>query len=49
MIPKRQAHQLSTSGIEQEGILAMLAYLDRFWDEALNNFKRLAEETEKNK
>jgi len=33
--------------LDNEGIKAMRDYLDRFWDAALDNFKRLAEETEK--
>ncbi|MGZ3874917.1 MAG: ArsR/SmtB family transcription factor [Mucilaginibacter sp.] len=33
--------------VEREGILAMRNYLDQFWDEALANFKQLAEQTEK--
>lgn len=35
--------------IEQEGLKAIREYLDRFWDEALHNFKQLAEATEKAK
>lgn len=35
--------------IEQEGLLAIRNYLDRFWDQALDRFKHLAEETEKSK
>ncbi|MEO8885301.1 MAG: metalloregulator ArsR/SmtB family transcription factor [Mucilaginibacter sp.] len=35
--------------LNREGILAMRNYLDRFWEDALMNFKKLAEETEKNK
>ncbi|MHB8209435.1 ArsR/SmtB family transcription factor [Mucilaginibacter sp.] len=34
--------------LNREGILAMRDYLDKFWDEALVNFKQLAEQTEKN-
>jgi|ERR1700754_4393515 len=33
--------------IEREGIIAMRNYLDAFWNEALHNFKALAEKTEK--
>jgi DNA-binding transcriptional ArsR family regulator len=29
--------------VDQEGLRAIRDYLDRFWDEALDNFKRLAE------
>ena len=31
--------------LDKEGIKAMRDYLDRFWDEALANFKALAEQT----
>jgi DNA-binding transcriptional ArsR family regulator len=33
--------------INLEGLRAVRTYLDRFWDEALHNFKTLAEQTEK--
>ncbi|HTI60798.1 metalloregulator ArsR/SmtB family transcription factor [Mucilaginibacter sp.] len=33
--------------VDREGILVMREYLDKFWDEALANFKRIAENTEK--
>lgn len=33
--------------VNREGILAMREYLDKFWDNALVNFKKLAENTEK--
>lgn len=33
--------------LNQEGIIAMRNYLDKFWDDALANFKALAEQTEK--
>jgi len=35
--------------IEAEGIAALRSYLDRFWDEALGNFKVAAEKAEKSK
>ena len=35
--------------INQEGIIAMRNYLDKFWDNALANFKALAEQTEQTK
>ena len=35
--------------LNREGILAMRNYLDKFWDDALANFKALAEQTEKQK
>jgi DNA-binding transcriptional ArsR family regulator len=31
-------------GLEPRGVETMHAYLDRFWDRALANFKRAAEE-----
>lgn len=33
--------------LNREGIIAMRNYLDKFWDDALANFKALAEQTEK--
>jgi DNA-binding transcriptional ArsR family regulator len=33
--------------VNREGILAMRDYLDQFWDDALANFKKFAEQTEK--
>jgi DNA-binding transcriptional ArsR family regulator len=36
-------------GLDREGIMAMRKYLDKFWDDALANFKALAELTEKEK
>jgi len=33
--------------LDREGILAMRDYLDKFWNEALGNFKKIAEDTEK--
>ena len=35
--------------LNREGILAMRNYLDKFWSEALANFKTIAEKTEKDK
>ena len=35
--------------LNREGIIAMRNYLDKFWDDALTNFKALAEQTEKEK
>lgn len=35
--------------LNREGIIAMRNYLDKFWDDALVNFKALAEQTEKDK
>lgn len=37
----------SICAINQDGIIAMRNYLDQFWDKALENFKALAEKTEK--
>jgi len=33
--------------VQQEGITAIREFLDKFWDEALANFKALAEKTER--
>lgn len=35
--------------LNREGILAMRNYLDKFWGDALANFKALTEQTEKEK
>jgi len=35
--------------LNREGIISMRNYLDNFWDEALANFKALAEQTEQKK
>jgi DNA-binding transcriptional ArsR family regulator len=35
--------------VNREGILAMRDYLDKFWEDALANFKQLAEQTENEK
>lgn len=35
----------SIYSIDQEGLRIIRAYLDRFWDEALDNFKQLAEKS----
>ena len=35
--------------VDQEGLRTIREYLDRFWDEALDNFKKLAEQTENQK
>jgi hypothetical protein len=37
----------SMYSVQQEGIAAIRDYLDRFWDDALANFKALAERTER--
>jgi DNA-binding transcriptional ArsR family regulator len=46
LISMQQQGTRSIYRIEREGLLALRNYLDRFWDEALDNFKQLAEETE---
>jgi DNA-binding transcriptional ArsR family regulator len=35
--------------LKRDGIIAMRDYLDKFWNDALSNFKSLAEQTEKRK
>ena len=35
--------------IDHKGIMAMRDYLDKFWDDALLSFKKIAEQTEKAK
>lgn len=47
LISMEQQGTRSIYQIDQEGLRAIRNYLDRFWDEALQNFKKLAEETEK--
>ena len=37
----------SICGIDREGIIMMRNYLDRFWEDALSAFKRVAEQEEK--
>ena len=49
LISMQQQGTRSIYRVEQEGILAIREFLDRFWDEALQNFKKLAEKTEKQK
>jgi DNA-binding transcriptional ArsR family regulator len=39
----------SIYSVNSEGVHAMRDYLDRFWTESLENFKRIAEQTEKQK
>jgi DNA-binding transcriptional ArsR family regulator len=39
----------SIYSVNQEGLRAIRDYLDRFWGEALDNFKKLAEQAEKQK
>jgi DNA-binding transcriptional ArsR family regulator len=47
LISMEQEGTRSIYRIEREGLRAIRAYLDRFWNEALDNFKKLAEEAEK--
>lgn len=49
LISMEQQGTRSIYCIDREGLSVVRAYLDRFWDEALNNFKQLAEEMEKTK
>jgi len=46
LISMQQQGTRSIYRIEQEGLLEIRNYLDRFWDGALDNFKLLAEQTE---
>ena len=49
ILKEAQLIRLETQGtrniysVDQEGLRIIREYLDRFWDEALDNFKRLAE------
>ena len=45
LITMTQQGTRSIYTIDQEGLKAIRDYLDRFWDEALQNFKRLAEKS----
>jgi len=47
LISMKQEGTRSIYRIEPEGVRAMRDFLDRFWDEALHNFKKLAESAEK--
>jgi DNA-binding transcriptional ArsR family regulator len=49
LISIRQQGTRSICELNQEGIIAMRNYLDKFWDDALANFKALAEQEEKDK
>jgi len=49
LISMEQKGTRSIYQVDREGIMAMRAWLDRFWDEALHNFKTLAEKTEQQK
>jgi DNA-binding transcriptional ArsR family regulator len=47
LISMEQHGTRSIYRIEQEGIRAMRDYLDTLWEKALHNFKKLAEDIEK--
>jgi len=49
LISMEQKGTRSIYRIEYEGVRAMRDFLDHFWEDALHNFKKLAEETEKRK
>ena len=47
LITMEQKGTRSMYRIDEDGVRSMRDYLDRFWDQALLNFKKLAEQTEK--
>jgi DNA-binding transcriptional ArsR family regulator len=47
LISMEQQGTRSIYSIDLEGLRVVHAYLDRFWNEALHNFKAIAEQTEK--
>ncbi|HXB30893.1 MAG TPA: metalloregulator ArsR/SmtB family transcription factor [Puia sp.] len=47
LISITQLGNRSICRIDQYGVMAMRIYLDEFWDKALNNFKKAAEQAEK--
>jgi len=47
LISMEQQGTRSIYRIDQEGLIALRNFLDRFWGEALQNLKRVAEELEK--
>ena len=49
LITMEQKGTRSIYRIDQDGVYSMRDYLDNFWDQALLNFKKLAEQTEKQK
>ena len=49
LISMEQKGARSMYRINKDGVLSMRDYLDSFWDQALLNFKKLAEQTEKTK
>lgn len=46
LITMKQQGTRSIYSVDQEGLKIIRDYLDRFWDEALYNFKQLAEQQE---
>jgi DNA-binding transcriptional ArsR family regulator len=46
LITMEQQGTRSIYTVDQEGLKVIRDYLDRFWDEALHNFKQLAEKEE---
>jgi DNA-binding transcriptional ArsR family regulator len=49
LISMEQKGTRSIYAIDQQGLKVLREYLDRFWEEALDSFKRVAEEREKRK
>jgi len=49
LISMEQQGTRSIYRIDQEGLIVLRNFLDRFWGEALQNLKRVAEEQEKKK
>ena len=49
LISIQQRGTRSICQLNQEGIMAMRNYLDQFWGDAMDAFKLLAEQEEKNK
>ena len=49
LITMEQHGTRSMYSIDRDGVRALRDYLDKFWDQALLNFKELAEQTEKQK
>ena len=47
LITMEQKGTRSMYRIDKEGVLSMRDYLDGFWDQALLNFKKLAEQADK--
>lgn len=47
LISMQQQGTRSMYSIDQQGLMVIRSYLERFWDTALQNFKVVAEQTEK--